>query len=386
MTESETGADVPAPEPAAAVVPTRRRRGRGWLWLGLILLAAAGYAYWQWQQQQRQREAVASADAAWQRDLAAFDARLAAMEQSLNALRDTQRGIEQRLADAAAGSKVLREEVLGVAERAAVLEDALTRLARRREDGELALRLNEVDYLLQLGEERLRLFGDTASAAQAFALADASLASIDEPAYAALRQTLQIELNALRDAPPDPRPALRSSLAEVARGLEQLPLAEPERLAAESEGSRLRQLLGSLITVRRLDAEAAALTPLERATALASLRLQLGLALAALEGRDGTAFRAALDAALVQFDRLFAESAAAMTQRARLAAARDTELAASLPELGASLRELRALRATRALGSAPAPAEPASATPAASSSAVAEPDEPLPELERPEAP
>lgn len=357
MSDSETGAAVIAPavpEATPAAPPAApARRGLGLFWLvSIVLLGAAGYGLWLLQQQ---RAAVAHTDAAWQRESTALQQRIDVLEQALRGAEQQRRTLEQRLDDLASGSKILREEMLGVADRAAVLEDALARLARRREDAELALRLNEVDYLLQLGEERLRLFGDIDAARQAFALADASLATVEEPSYAALRQSLQIEREALRQAPADPRPGLRQLLGEALAAVDALPAANTEPANAAVGESRLRQLLANLITVRRLD-EAGALNPLQRAQALAALKLQLGLAQAALERRDSASWQASVDAALGAFDRLFAATAETTALRQRLQAARDTALAATPPELGASLRELRALRTTRALGSA-APVE-----------------------------
>ena len=75
-------------------------------------------------------------------------------------------------------------------ERAALLEDAVARLADNRLRGEVMLRLNEAEFLLLLGEERLRLFGDVPAAIQAYNLSEAALASLDDPVLATLRQTL----------------------------------------------------------------------------------------------------------------------------------------------------------------------------------------------------
>ena len=96
--------------------------------------------------------------------VAGLEERLLALEQqlaqSVDPLRRNQRAIEQRLDAATATNKLLREEVLAVAERAGLLEEAIARQAEQRLRGELLLKLNEAEFLLLMGAERLRLFGD----------------------------------------------------------------------------------------------------------------------------------------------------------------------------------------------------------------------------------
>ena len=357
VSDDPISTELSAPPPPAVATPRARRRG-GWLLL-LLLVGVAGFAAWQGLRLQRsetQAEAWRAANAELQR-------RLDALEAASQAQQRAQKALETRAADNAATNKVLREELLGMGERAGLLEDAVARLADNRLRGEVMLRLNEAEFLLLLGEERLRLFGDVPAAIQAYRLTDAALASIDDPVLVTLRQTLAQELLALSAVPADPRPAIRAELARLGDSLEQLPASRAGTLeTAAPSDSRLLQLLGQLVTVRRIDARDAVLGPVQRETTLAALRLQLQLAQAALARPDPAAYTHALNQASVLATRLFdAADGHVVTLQATLQRLRAATLVPELPVLGATLAELRGLRATRSVGAleraAPAAAE-----------------------------
>lgn len=337
------------PEPASAALPASMPpRRRAW-WPRLLVLlvigALAAAVYVLYSQSARLQGAIDSQVST----AASADTRL---QQRIDALGETQKTLETRLADATATNKVLREELLAMGERASLLEDAVARLADNRLRGEVMLRLNEAEFLLLLGEERLRLFGDVPAAIQAFGLADAALAGMDDPSLATLRQTLAQELIALREVPADPRPALRAELVQLAGNLPVLPESRAgEVRATDANDSRLTRLLASLVTVRRVSERDAVLGPVQRETTLAALRLQLELAQAALARPDVAAFQQALDAAAALATQLFDTGDARVARLLdRLRALRATTLVPELPVLGATLQELRGLRATRSIG------------------------------------
>lgn len=294
-----------------------------------------------------------------------LDERLQSLERGLEQMRESQQRLSQRLDSSSATNQVLREELLGMGERAGLLEDAVARLAQSRMSGESTLRLNEAEFLLSMGAERLSLYADTASAIQAFSLAEGALAGLDDPALATLRQTLAQELIQLRELPPDPRPRLRAELAALAGQLSALPASREDTIAlAKPEDSRFRQLLGQVITVRRVDPQASLLGPSQRQAALAAISLQLDLAQAALAKPDEAAFHAALDRITQATPGLFDAEADVVTRwSARLASLRQARLSPDLPVLGATLRELRGVRAIRHAGAGEAlrlpPPEPA---------------------------
>ena len=150
----------------------------------LALLAALGWRGWLWWQS---REAGADAAARAQSEQwLALDARL-------DSLRRDQRAQSQRMAQAEAGARILREEVLGVGQRTALLQDSIDQLAGPARQGAIALRLDEVELLLSQGIQRLRLAGDLDSAIDAYALAAGLLEGIHDPALLDLRQALAQE-------------------------------------------------------------------------------------------------------------------------------------------------------------------------------------------------
>jgi uroporphyrin-3 C-methyltransferase len=346
------------PPPTASAPRARPRGGRAWIgWLLLILVVIG--AAWGWQQWQltreEQREAVNR-----EQSLQTLQRRIEDLETALEGTRRNQRALETRASDNAATNKVLREELLGMGERAALLEDAVARLAENRLRGEMILRLNEAEFLLMLGEERLRLFGDAPATIQAYLLADAALAGLDDPVLATLRQTLAQELIALRAIPLDVRPTLRAELSRLADDVAALPATRVGAVAAtDANDSRLTRLLGQLVTIRRLDARDALLGPAQREAALAALRLQLEQAQAALARPDSAAFTHALAQAGTSMTRLFdAGDAEVVRRKATLERLAATQLLPELPVLGATLRELRGLRATRSVAELPAALEP----------------------------
>ena len=360
--------DEPSTAPSASPpppTPTPRGLGLGWL-IGLVLMIVALGA-WGWSQWRDQAQRSAQRDSAD----AQLQQRIETLETALESARRNLKALETRAADNAATNTVLREELLGMGERASLLEDAVARLADNRLRGEVMLRLNEAEFLLLLGEERLRLFGDVPAAIQAYGLAEGALASLDDPVLATLRQTLAQEVAALRAVPADARGTIRSGLTTLGLGLEALPASRQGQVgAAQNNDSRLVRLLSGLVTVRRIDAQDAVLGPAQREAAIAALRLQLELAQAALARPDPAAYAHALDQVGLLYARLFdADDATVANRLASLKTLREAVLVPELPVLGATLQELRGMRATRSVGAVeravpdPAPVAAEAATP-----------------------
>jgi len=356
---AETAAAAPAapapgllPPPTAPLPAPTRRGGFGWAWLVvLLLLLALGWAGWR-EYQRLQEDSRAAA--AWRTPVAGLEERLLALEQqlaqSVDPLRRNQRAIEQRLDAATATNKLLREEVLAVAERAGLLEEAIARQAEQRLRGELLLKLNEAEFLLLMGAERLRLFGDVGATLEAYRLADATLASMDDPLAAGLRDTLAQELDALADLPRDPVRDARAALDAIAAALPRLPpRPAADADATGAEPSRLRALISSLVTVRRLGGDdGAVLDPLLREAGAAALVLDLATARAAAERADPRAYNAALMRAEQRVQALYDPAAPEVARvRQQLAATAAINLDPALPALGATLAELRTLRSAR---------------------------------------
>lgn len=332
----KTSVPLAVTEPDAT--PPRSRLGGAWLLVGLAL-AAGVVATWQL----APRVPAWLSDAPGQGEASPLDERLAAIERELDGLRQSLRQLDRRVGDNAATQRVLRDEVLGIGERAALLEESVDRLADPHPRGDRALRLDEAELLLAIGLQRLQLAGDNAAALRAYALADGVLAGIDDPAYITLRQTLAQELAALRALPEDPRTQAAGELDTLEAVLDSLPV---HAIDPATESSAVGKLFSRLVEVRP-SGNADLLAPGDRDLGMAALRLELTLARGALERRDRAGFDAALTRLLAWLPRLYPASPARDERMQRLRTWQGRALELDLPVLGSTLEQLRQQRGSR---------------------------------------
>lgn len=317
---------------SSAAAPARRGSS-AWLWLVLLaLIAAAGWFGWrQWQQ----REVL-------EREAAADDAqRLEALEQRVDTLRTNQDAQNRRIVQADSTNRVLRDELHGIGQRAALIEDSVSKLADPNRHGAQAMRLDETELLLTLGQQRLQIAGDLEGARRAYILAGGVLDGIDDPAYLSLRQTLLQETAALKELGIEPRMQAMAKLDALAQSLT---LPEDSAKPAVAEPSPWwRRAFGTLIETQPVDRTVAS-HPADRSAALAALQLEISLARAAAERRDPQGYKIALKRAERWVQRL---SAPSPTQEKQLASLRELAampLSLTVPTLGTTLQQLRQLR------------------------------------------
>jgi uroporphyrin-3 C-methyltransferase len=337
MTDPDTSFDREPPAP--------RRRWR--LWLATLIVAALLIAGGAWTL--RERMAVES------------DA-VVALRNEIDSLRATQRAsetaraaLERRVAATEGVNRSMREDLLGAGERTSALEDAVARLARRGLGGSTEFRLNEAEFLLSMGVERLVLFGDVVGTLRALDLADSELEALDDPIYAGVRQSLALEREALRAVPQADTTALFAELDAVSALVSGLPLAPVSRLepgldiAADPDAGlvdRLRRGFGRFIRVERRDAGPSSVRDPEHQRRIVEVELLRAKSALALGDRAAMAIAAArARAALGPAPEGDAEHAAVFARLDALAESR----ALSLPSVGAALEQLRNLRMTRSL-------------------------------------
>jgi uroporphyrin-3 C-methyltransferase len=304
----------------------------------LLVLGAAGVGLWRnWPGGQ--------ADATPELDLSpqALDARLLAAEQSLQRLQREKDALQQRLTDTSARTSLLRDEMLGVTQRSALIEDSVRELADQQRSARQSLRLDEAELLLSIAQERWQLQGDVAGAVRATELADGVLASLKGPQWLNLRQTLAQELGALRALPADPRAQAAGELDALEALLPQLPAGNRRDTRGNPERSSAQRLLDALVQVRP-SGEEDLLAPAERSAGSAALALDIALARLALERRDTAAFRGALRRIDGWLRRLHADTAPLRQRRARLEKLQALALKVELPVAGSTLSELRTLQ------------------------------------------
>ena len=300
----------------------------------VLLFGAAGAWGWQlWQQAQALQQTQAQAG----------QVRLAGLEQSVEALRRDQRASSQRLQDAAATNRVLRDEMLGLGQRSALLEENLARLAETTRQDSYALQRDEAELLLMQASQRLEAADDLVGARRLYAEAAVQLDALPASEGLNLRQALMQEREALDKAGTGPRAQARQRLAAFAQAVQALPTSVAVDTAASGAAPPWWQrALAPFVemTPTRLHGP---LTDAERVAGLDALQLEITLARAAIERGDGTALGQAADRIVLWMNRLWPDSPALRTQRAELRQLRSAPLRLSAPELGSTLQQLRTL-------------------------------------------
>lgn len=300
--------------------------------LALIVVAIGTWRGWAWWQA-RSAQAQSMQSAAEQR--------LDALESRTEALRRDQRAQAQRLLDAAATNRVLRDEVLGLGQRGALLEESVAKLSDPTRHGAQALRLDEVELLLSLAAQRLDIAHDVAGARRAYALAAGALDGIDDHRLLNLKQALAQERSALDALGEGPQATAAKRLDAIAAAVSGLPRdASPAADAAARP--TWQRWLAPLVDVRPTR-DTTLVAPDARTTAETALQVEISLARAALERNDEAAWRAALARIDDWLPRLWPDS----PERRQVHAQLRTLQAVSAPrptELGSTLQQLRALR------------------------------------------
>jgi uroporphyrin-III C-methyltransferase len=368
----------PAPAAAAPIGKARRadpppRRGGGALALAVLLsLAAAGAAgYTAWTVWNMRQDLGAANGLKGQVDT---------LQAAVDGLRDDNANLRRRLSDADGVNRSAREEVLGMAERTKNLEDAVANLSERSLSGHDAMLLDEAESLLRMAKERFALFGDASGALAAYDLADKTLAGVNDSAFAAVRQNLAAEREALDTVQPKARANDLATLADLRAQLPTLPLKDMDTQAGADEDrtfwQRAGNALGSIVRISHDEGTPLGLADDRLARELAALDVaHAEAAVLAYDDRGREAALKRVDATLAAHFNPQAPSV--QTARKRVEALLASQAKGNEPKLGAALEELRNLRSVHALkagaaAGAPAPAHAASTgAPAAPSAAPA---------------
>jgi uroporphyrin-III C-methyltransferase len=349
LTPERNTAPVGAPSATARTSrpPTPRSSG-GTLALALLLalIAVVGTGYVAWRQWQ-----LMHLDASTLRATASLEDRVNTVEHTLSGTAGQSSQLLQRLNDADQVNRSLREELLSQDQRVRDLEEAVGRLSEKTLSGQDAMRLDETEALLRMGTERYTLFHDAQGAAQAYALAEQTLAAVSDSAFNGVRQSIDAEHEALMKSQPADREQMLDTVVQLRNDLLDLPLKPLDTATAGNDTgvwARIRHALFSVVQIQRDNGAPVDIADTRIAREIVAL--DLAQAQAALIAWDNDACSAALkraDAGLAaQFD---VQSPAVQQARERIAKLSE-QLKPAIPvTLGGALSELRNLRAVHAL-------------------------------------
>lgn len=387
MNEQQNGEQQPRSElpgeEAGARESAPRHVGRGVAWLALLLAlassAAAGWLAWQrWQAERRQPSGASPVEALSER----LDQQLRQQARRVEELTDEVADAARRAGDAESLARRLESRVEASRERFEQSDGRLDALRAEIEalhqrvdrlstqiaaaDSEtgapVRLALAEIEYLVQVAYRILALDADVDRALRALRQAASQLSALDLVGAENARKALAREIEALSAVTSPDYGALAGRLAALADRVDRLPLADsmPKRprneepTAGETNGwwDASRQFLGRYFTVRRTDQSGTTLPAPESLTlARQLLRLELAQARAALLRRDGDAYVDSLNRAEKLLAGHFAPGKATQGFRTSLEELADVTLQPALPETGAALEAVSALRARHGEGS-----------------------------------
>ncbi len=341
MDESTTSPVLAAPEERSQRTPG------AWKWMLAIILLCAVAAAWWW----LSRGARTGTDAAVTDPAQQLNSQVESLMHSVTQLRSATDTLRARLDDGDKVDHSVREQIVSVSDRTRLLEDAIANLSNKRLSGHDVLALDEAELLLTMGGERFNLFRDPAGAIAAYRAADTALGEVEDATFSTVRQSINAEtaaLGALSAADPSLVSAQLDQLrARVAQ------LSTPKRLSEPASGaseSRLMRVLGAMVQIHH-DDDSQKNTVNDAVLARQLAVLDLRDAQAAAFARDSAHYKDALAAARAQIDAAFDPNAADVAAvSAQVDALAKAPLAPAAPSiLGASLKELRNLRASHAL-------------------------------------
>ncbi len=340
----------PAPTPSLSAKSKRARSPRLWpLWLlSLVIIAGmAALAWLGWQQLQQRQAAVEDVRAAVQQQQSRVNDLEARYQERLNAL---DRHAQQATAE------VERLE----AQLAKSAQQLLAMGAKTRTDWLLA----EAEYLLRLANQRLMMERDPQGALAILQGADQVLRETDETAMYPVRRQLAQEIVALQNVAELDRTGIFLQLDALAGGIAQLqqrmeqevPTVELDEVREQAATSGWRGALAELwgevkqlVVVRRTNEPVEPLLPPKDIFFLQqNLRLMLEQAQLALLEKNQELYDSSLRKAEDWVRRFFATSEPGDNARAQrfldnLAKLQEIKVDPELPDISASLRQLKTL-------------------------------------------
>ena len=269
-------------------------------------------------------------------------------------------------------ARSMQAEASQIRGRLAAAEAALAGLTTRELDAKSELDLAEVDYLLRLANERLKLFIDPVAADQALEVADMHLAALDNPMYLTVRQDIAAARRSLAaiDIPDylqiaNDLDAIQERVVTLPFPGEEPPVATVEPVEDVGWWARLKGVFSGLVTVRRSTDEESQRISLEDKDYIRQRTwLQLEIAHLSLMRRDEDGFRKSLARVEESLDDWFDTQDANYQDVVQgLENLKAQQIRVDIPDISAPWSTLRMLRAGQARPTA-APPQPVREEPA----------------------
>ena len=377
--KSRPGPGKPSEPPLLAGEEKPKKRGGSLLGFFTFVLAALALslAGWTWWQMQMAGNAATSAAVS---EVARLDAGQSQLSLEIKQLRDeidtlasgdvsaefealqrrleTDRrqmaDVERALQEQLALSRSLQAAAESAQGRLRAAEAAVSSLSTRELDAGGELDLAEVDYLLRLANERLKLFSDPGAADEALEVADMHLAALDNPLYLGVRQEIAAARRALAGVEMPVYLEIAGELDAVQAAIPDLAFITPEMSeplessTTEDDGwwSSFKNAFSSLVTVRRSSGEETERLSIEDKDFIRQrVWLQFEIAHLALMRQDQDSFRAALDRAEESIAAWFDPASGSFGEvSAGISALRALEIEVDMPDITAPWSTLRLLR------------------------------------------
>ena len=298
--------------------------------------------------------------------LAAGDvgAEFEAMQKRMEADRSKMDKVEQAINEQLALSRSLQAAADSMHGRLAAAEAAVTGMSTRELDAGGELDIAEVDYLLRLANERLKLFSDPAAADQALEVADMHLAALDNPMYLGVRQDIATARRDLASVNIPDYMEITSHLDSIQEEIVSLPFhgaapvtTDSEQAAGDGWWEKVKGVFSGLVTVRRSTEEENKRISLQDKDFIRQrVWLQLEIAHLSLMRRDQEAFRTSLKRVQESLSTWFdADDNSYQTVKQGIDDLMAIEVKVAVPDITAPWSTLSLLRATQ-IRSEPAPA------------------------------
>lgn len=307
--------------------------------IGIVVLLLAGVLLWRWP---ASRQALGLHAPESTPVATSIEQRLQLAEQTLAQLEQQRQQWQLRLNESSQRTNLLRDEVLGIGERSALLEDSVREMSQGSRNAQADLRVSEAELLLIMARERWQLTGDLAGTIQATELAAVAVNGLNDSRWLNLRQALAQELAAWRAVESEPRAIARSELDALEVLIPQLPPAHAGNSPPAGEYG-LKRLMNALIRVEPSDKQSL-ISPSERQAAQTALALELANARFALQLRQSHEYKRSVLRIHYWLGRLYANTPALSERRTRLLASADAPLVLPMPLAGSSLLELQRLK------------------------------------------